>query len=127
VPPGRRRPLHRIGDSGADVPDRDRPPFESPPIPDAASPRRWSSGCRKASPSFVSHHKGALHCKSPVFRLYDQEIRLLIARQALFFLRRVACYFAARGAFTGVAPLFVFSMPRFGVRFARGARYLFLR
>jgi hypothetical protein len=48
-------------------------------------------------------------CKSPVFRLYYQGICLLFAYQSLFFLPRFTCYFAARGAFTGMAPLF---MPR---------------
>jgi hypothetical protein len=49
-------------------------------------------------------------CKSPVFRLYYQGICLLGACQALFFLRSFACYFAARGAFTEMAPLFMPSL-----------------
>jgi len=46
-------------------------------------------------------------CKSPVFRLYHQGIRLLGPCPALFFRRCCACYVAARGAFTGIAPLFM--------------------
>jgi hypothetical protein len=59
--------------------------------------------------SFVSH-QGWSPCKSPVFRLYYQGICLLGAYQSLFFLRCFACYFAARGAFTGMAPLFMSSL-----------------
>src|SRR5438270_14049724 len=55
--------------------------------------------------SFVSHRCSP--CRSPVCRLYHQGICLLGACQALFFLRCFACYFAARGAFTGMAPLFM--------------------
>jgi hypothetical protein len=49
-------------------------------------------------------------CKSPVFRLYHQGICLFGACQALFFRRCFACYFAARAAFTGIAPLFMRSL-----------------
>jgi hypothetical protein len=50
--------------------------------------------------------QGCSPCRSPVFRLHDQGIRLLGARRALFSRRAFACYYAARGAFTGTAPLF---------------------
>ena len=41
-------------------------------------------------------------CKSPAFRLYYQEIRLLRPSRSLFFSACMPCYRAARAAFTGI-------------------------
>src|ERR1700704_4482681 len=76
--------------------------------------RNRPDGCWSAPPETSARSRvspqGRSPCKSPVFRLYYQGICLLGACQALFFLRCFACYFAARGAFTGMAPLFMPSL-----------------
>jgi len=76
-----------------------------------------------------SSAQGCRLCRFPVFRLYYQEICLLFTHQSLLFLRCFACYFAARGAFTGIALLFISSLVRDAASGcgSRAPRYLFLR